>query len=887
MRYSAAVFACIAMFVMSWSPQASRSASVVAVPVSITPVGSPSPSAVSAGDVVGAPYDKFKENAESQPGLFTIWRKTGRVYFELAPTQFDTPYLLVPTLVNGVDAQRFLVSGIPFGADLLRFHRTGERVIVFEDNPYGKAKPGTPAALSVENSYPPSAIAAVAISSVDKATGNVVIPADFLLTDINDVTTMLNPPGMFFSPARYSLNPALGYYGPSKAFPKNVEVETDLTWSSGTGDPTIDAVPDSRFLLLKIHDSILELPNDGYQPRLADDRVGYFLTARRQYDDQQHGITNFEVYLNRWNVEKSDPSARVSPAKNPIVFYILNEVPPEYRAPLRDAMLEWNKAFEAIGITHAIEVRQQPDDPNWDPDDARYSIVRWATTPIPAFGAAGPSVANPLTGEIFRGEVIMDANVVRAYNVRYQEIIDPTIAEQSAATFACQMHDCDLGAQVSEQRDWAELALELDGRLTEPSQQYTMDSIKQIMLHEFGHTLGLRHNFGSEVIYTMPQVQSKTFARSHGIVGSVMAYTPVNLSPHGQPQGDLFMLHLGPWDYAMIKYGYEVIPASSPEQELPTLRALAATYTQPDLHYSTDEDAQFANGFATDPRANPFDLTSDPLLFARNNLVIDQRMFNILLTRRPQSGESYEIVRRDVATVLANWYRYTLYATTYMGGEYFTRNHKNDPNAKTPFIPMPRGQERQAYDLLDRYVFGESAFGISPLLLNSMGSTRYAHWQSDPNDTGRLDFPLEVAITNFQTLVLRRMFDPNVLARLDSMELRTTKPGQTMSLADLFDWTYQSVYGDLSKSGLTTIGPVQRSLQYRYADLLAHIALRPDYGTPSDARALARHQLASLSTRISQTLNRDTLDEVTQANLEAIRSSADRALSAQVLTPAP
>ncbi|HZV79496.1 MAG TPA: zinc-dependent metalloprotease [Candidatus Binatus sp.] len=885
MRYTSAIIACSALFAcILTASYPARSAGVVAVPVSVTPVSSASPSAVSAGDVVGAPYEKFKENAESQPGLFTVWRKTGRVYFELSPDQFETQYLLVPTLVNGIDAQRFLVSGIPFGADLISFHRTGDRVIVFEDNPYGKARPGTPAALSVASSYPPSAIAALSIASVDKATGNVVIPADFLMTDINDLTSAINYPGAPPT-ARYALNPSLGYYGPSKSFPKNVEVETDLTWSSGSGDPNIDAVPDSRFLLLKIHDSILQLPNDDYRPRLADDRVGYFLTARRQYDDQQRGYTNFDIYLNRWNVQKTDPNAAVSPAKNPIVFYILNEVPTQYRAPLRDAMLEWNKAFEKIGITHAIEVRQQPDDPNWDPDDARYSVVRWATTPIPAFGAAGPSIANPLTGEIFRGEVIMDANVVRAYDTRYREIIDPTIAESAETRFECQMHDCDLAEQVGQNRDWGELAMQLDGRSAEPSEQYMADSIKQIMLHEFGHCLGLRHNFGSEVIFSMSQVQNKGYSKYNGIVGSVMAYTPLNLSPHGQPQGELFQLNLGPWDYAMIKYGYSQINVGSSEQELPTLRSWASTYTRPELAYSTDEDAQFINGFATDPRANPFDLTSNPLLFARNNLAIDQRMFNILLSRRPVSGETYEVVRRDVSIVLANWYRYTLYATTYMGGEYFTRNHKNDPNAKTPFIPMPRAYERQAYDLLDKYVFGEEAFGISPLLLNSMGTTRYNHWQADPNEIGRLDFPLEVSITNFQQLVLRRMFQPNVMARLDSMELRTTKSGQTMSLADLFDWTYGSIYGDLSQRGLRTIGPVHRSVQYHYVELLAHIALRPDPGTPTDARALARHDLASLSSACTQALNRGGLDEVTQANLEAIRSAADRALGAQVVTP--
>lgn len=857
---------------------------VVAVPVSVTPVTDKAP-APAAPDI-GTPYEAFKKGAESEPGLFTVWRKNGKVYFELAASQLDTTYLLVPTLVNGVDAQRFLVSGIPFGSYLLRFHRVGDRIIVFEDNPYGKAKPGTPAALSVESSYPPSAIAAASIASIDKATDNVVFPADFLLTDVNDVTSLINFPGA--SPlAHYGLNPILSYFGATKAFPKNVEVETDLTWSSSAGDANIDAVPDSRSLFLKIHDSILELPKDGYRPRLADDRVGYFLTARRQYDDQQRGLNSFVVYINRWNVEKSDPTARVSPAKNPIVWYILNEVPPQYRAPLRDAMLEWNKAFEAVGITHAIEVRQQPDDPTWDPDDARYSVVRWATTSIPAFGAAGPSIVNPLTGEIFRGEVIMDANIVRGYTVNYTELIEPTRGQSAAARMACQLHDCALGIEMAAQREWAQLAMELDGRLSGPSPQFTADSIKQIMLHEFGHTLGLRHNFQGSTVYSLSQVQNKSFTQAHGIVNSVMEYTPVNLSPHGQPQGDLFMLTLGPWDYAMVKYGYQNLTASSPEAEMPTLRAFASQYTRPELAYATDEDSSFADGFATDPRAMPYDLSSNPLRFARNNLAIDQRMFNILLSRRPVTGDSYEIVRRDVALVLRNWYRYTSYASSYVGAEAFTRNHRGDPNARTPFTPLPRDQERQAFQILDDYAFGDTAFKISPQLINSMGATRFNHWQADPNDLGRLDFPIEISIENFQYGVLRRMFQPTVLARLDSMEMRTAKAGQSMSLSDLFDWTYQSVYRDLGQPGLRTIAPVHRSLQYRYAQLLAHIALRPDGGTPTDASALARHQLASLSQGISQTLNRQSLDEVTQANLEAVRGVANAALSAQVITPAP
>ncbi len=881
MRSSYRALALLALvFIVSAVPARVLSAgTVVAVPVSITPVGSPTPS----NGEVGVPYDKFKDGADSQPGLFTVWRKQGRVWFEIAPSQLDTPYLLVPTLVNGVDAQRFLVAGIPFGSTIIRFQRAGDKILLVEDNPYGKAKPNTSAALSVANSYPPSVVNSDSIASINKATGDIVFPADFLMTDLNDISDPLNQ-GNTTPQARYNLNRSLSYYGPTKSFPKNVEIETDLTWSSSTPDAGIDAVPDSRFLLLKIHNSILELPNDGYRPRIADDRGGYFLTARRQYDDQMRGDSSFVVYINRWNIQKTDPTAKVSPAKNPIVFYLLNEIPTEYRPAMRDAILAWNKAFEAIGITHAIEVRQQPDDPNWDPDDARYSIVRWATTPIPAFGAAGPSIPDPLTGEIFRGEVIFDANEVRGYTVAYKELIDPTMGASTATQLACQLHDCALGTEMAAQRDWATLALALDGKFAgEPPEQYTYDSLKQVMLHEFGHVLGLRHNFGSEVIYTNAHVQSKT---SQGIVGSVMAYTPINLSPHGQPQGALFQLGLGPWDYAQIKYGYEPINASSAEGELPTLRALASQYTQPALFYSTDEDSALANGFSSDPRFAPFNLTTDPLHFAANNLATDQRMFSILLSRRPINGDSYEQVRRDVMLVLRNWYRYTLVPTTYIGAEYFTRNHKGDPNAKTPFIPIPRADERRAYVLLDRYAFSDNAFNLSPQLINSMGSSRWEHWEADANDTGRLDFPIEVSVTTFQVAALRRMFQPNVMTRLDSMELRTSKAGQTMSLSDLFDWTDQSIYGDLQTRGLVSVNVIHRSLQHRYAELLVHIALRPDPGTPTDAKALARHHLATLSQRCTQALDRGGLDEVTQANLEDIRAMADKALSAQVTTPA-
>jgi hypothetical protein len=881
LRYSGAAIAAIATLVFVVFICVPATADTIrAIPISITPV--PTQGSAAEGAM---PYEKFTDGATAQHGLFTVWRKAGKVSFEIAPTQLDTNYLMVPTLVNGVDASKFLVSGIPFGSWLIQFHKAGDRIVTTEQNPYGKARPNSAAALSVASSYPPSVISADPITAIDKATGNIVFPADVFLSDIIDFTNGINF-NTSNPQAHYNLSSRLSYFGPTKAFPKNVELESDLTMSSSVPD-NIDVVPDARSLFLRVHYSLLELPDENYHARLADDRMGYFLTARRQYDNYKTD-TSFVRYINRWRVEKADPTARVSPAKNPIVFYLLDEVPDQYRAPLRDAMLEWNKAFEAIGITHAIEVRQQPADPNWDPDDARYSIVRWATTDIPAFGAAGPSITNPLTGEIFRGEVIMDANIARSFGVSYNEIIQPTTARTPAQDLACQLRDCDFAAEAIQQMSWGFLALSLDGKLASGGSYpdwYVNDGIKSIMLHEFGHTLGLRHNFQSHNVFSLAQVRNKAFTRSHGIVGSVMEYTPVNLSPHGKPQGDFFQTMIGPWDYFQIRYGYQPIAATSTDGEKPVLDSIAAQSTKPELTYATDEDVAWNSGFATDPRAVQFELSNDALSYAEGVLSIDRRLLDSLASRRPLQGRSYADVRRDLVTIMNSWGRYTLFATRYIGAEHFTRNHRGDPNAKIPFTPVARADERRAYELLDKYAFSDNAMRLSPTLLNSAGDSRFSHWETDVNGAGRLDFPYEEGALVLQSRLLRLMFQPAVLSRLVSLESRTTSRGQTMSISDLYDWTDSSIYGDLSRGGLSSVNSIHRALQHRYAEMLAHILLKPDPGTPSDARALARYHLASLSERITATMHRNNLDEVTTANLLDIRTLADRAISAQITIP--
>lgn len=830
------------------------------------------------------PYARFTEGATAQSGLFTVWRKQGKVYFEIGSEQLDHQYLLVPILASGLGQGLF--AGLHFRPLLWQFQRVGNQIVTIEQNPYAQARTGTPAALAVALSYPQSVMSADPIVSIDDDNGHIVFGADALLSDIIDLTDAINgPPGENRSFVHYNLNPRLSYFGPTKAFPSNVDVEADLTMSSVTAGP-IDTVPDARNLFIRLHYSLIDMPSDGYRPRLADDRLGYFITARRQYDDQETQ-TSFVRYIDRWNMQKTDPSARISAARNPIVFYLSNDIPQQYRPPIRQALLTWNAAFEKIGISQAIVVRQQPNDPSWDPDDVRYSVVRWVVSPDAAF-AYGPAYANPLSGEVFRADIVIDGNLVRYGRSALEGIVNPTRGLTPAQQLACTENDCDYGYEAREQASWAALVLQTEGKFPSgapPPRWFVNSFLQSIVLHESGHTLGLRHNFESSTIYSMAQLRDKHFTERHGIVGSVMEYTPVNLSPHGRPQGSYFQTQLGPWDYFSIQYGYEPIAASSSQGEEPQLRRLAAQTTRADLRYATDEDDSWNSGFATDPRVNTFDLSSDPLDYAAGVLSIDRRLFATLATRLPSTGDSYQQTRDAFAQTLQSWYAASRYATHFIAGQYFTRNHRSDPHATLPFTPVSRAQEKLAFSLLDRYVFADDAFRFSPRLLNSLGDDRFAHWESDPNESGRLDFPIDDYVTAYQLALFWQMWQPTVLARLAELESRVDRSNATMSLADLYDWTDESIWGDLSRNSVTSIPRHHRTLQHAYAVVLVHIMLHPDLGTPNDAQTLARYHLKRLSATLAQALARGGYDEVTTANLVDIKTLVDRALQANVIFP--
>src|SRR5262249_36778107 len=386
--------------------------------------------------------------------------------------------------------------------------------------------------------------------------------------------------------------------------PRNIELQVQATYAGGSrryyfgGEGTIDA----RGNTVVIHYGLAELPEGGYQPRLADDRVGYFLSAVKDFSNDSKD-TAFVRYLNRWRLERAEPldpknPNKLSVPKKSIKFYVEKTVPHEYRAAVKDGILEWNKAFEKIGFRNAIEVVQQRDDEDFDPEDMNYNTFRWITTDMPF--AIGPSRANPLTGEILDADILFDASFIRYWKHERQVLpadgreygpvspiqamdmgwgLTPGLLRRSAGPAALgadrpqtpggwddrpgrmnleaaratayRQGICQCSTHKRMQLGMADLSLSAgviaaappkggEGGKDKLLDQLLQQAVKETVMHEVGHTLGLRHNFKASTMLPNSQLHDTKITREKGLTGSVMDYNPVNLAPKGVKQGDFF-----------------------------------------------------------------------------------------------------------------------------------------------------------------------------------------------------------------------------------------------------------------------------------------------------------------------------------------------------------
>jgi Met-zincin/Domain of unknown function (DUF5117)/Domain of unknown function (DUF5118) len=822
-------------------------------------------------DEASAPLQSFDEtikNAETLPGLFTLYRHkhNGKIFLEIQPEQLNKNYLATITLASGIGEQG-LYSGMAMQTFLFYFRRVNNNLLFTVRNVNFRANPNDPQRLSVARSFSDSVLYSLKIISIHSQRRTMLFDlGNLLLKDLPGFKSLLR--NTLY--ARYELDGSKSYFGTTGAFPLNLEIDAiyGFTLSDGDDEPHLPTLPDSRSLSLRVHYSFSQLPeNNNYLPRLADERVGYFHTTYKDFSSQNQ-IEPFVRYINRWHLEKQDPKATISPPKKPIVFWIESTVPLEYREAIREGVLMWNQAFEKAGFKDALSVEQMPDNATWNPADVRYNTIRWLNSLDAAFFGIGPSRVNPITGEILDADIVVDANTVRSQQQDYRIFVE----NQPLANGNLTNPSCDL-TRASDQFAIGQIALPLIQNQPDEIKQFIHQFLRYLVAHEVGHTLGLEHNFRSSTLLKPEELNHTNITRTKGMVSSVMDYLPINLAPIGTPQGDYFPVIVGPYDEWVIEYGYKPSTVTTTLAEKPFLQQIANRQANnPELSYAPDEDV-----YDLDPTVNMYDLSSDPLRYSQLQLDNARVLWDRLNRRPPSPDEGYSEIRESFDQILYYYWRHVNFITKYIGGQSFYRLRPNAQNQPLPFVPVPASKQREALTVLHKYLFAADTFNFPPELLNKLAPSRW-------NDLGnaavmnRLDYPIHDRIFSFQSYILRILLSGDRLSRLRDLELKSP-PGESLTMPELFNTLQAGIWTELDES--VKISSLRRALQREHLQLLINMVLRTA-NVPEDGRSLAWSKLRQLRSQIDRTLRKQSknLDEYTLAHLQETRDRITKVLDA-------
>ncbi len=898
-------------------------------------------SAPEAGQEEDDPFEAWGdvlEDTREIGGYFTLHRKRDNtLYLELPPSRLGEDFGLLMHYSQGVGGM-FTQEGLPASStQMLRFRRSGDRVYLVRRNPRFVADSGSAMETSLQDNVGHSIVGAFDIQSRHDSTGHLLLDVtDFLVSDYSGTSDRL---GSYYQSGGPRLDSDRSHLSQVRAFPRNVEIDVQLTYEASE-PPSFGgtAISDHRSIPVGVRYSFFDLPDDPMQPRLADLRVGHFLTPL-QDTSHDESTDPFRRYVNRWRLEKANPSQEPSEPVEPIVYYVDRSVPERYREYVIAGIEAWNEAFRQAGFRNAVEARVAPDDSTWSAEDVRYSTVRWTAAHGMGY-AIGPSQVDPRTGEILNADVLIAANWIRFWLRDYQNLVagrswldatvrdlvapDPVSAEtgipigssprqlRAAArgdTPGVPGRLCFAGAFRARQMAIQYAVLAARGEVAPGEQmpeEYVGGAIKDLVMHEVGHTLGLRHNFKATTGIPYDRLHDESYTREHGISLSVMDYVPVNIAGEEEQQGHYFNQSVGTYDEWAVEYAYapvraaveaeatlasDAAPVERAAAERPALKQIARRSSDSLHTYGTDEDA----GLGVDPRANLYDLGSDPLRYAGDRSRLIGRLLPELDDRLIGEGDSWHRLREGFSALILSRFSAAMPAAKVIGGLYTSRDYRGEPNARPPFRPVTAERQGEALDFLVEEILAEDAFEFDSRQLNRLAPNMWSDWTRDPGELTPMAYPVHRQVGAMQSAVINTLLSPDRLARIQDNRLRTPEGTRVLAVAEIFDRLTGAVWSELEDpEAPSSINSFRRNLQRSHIERLQTLLLNDELQTfggavsvPEDARSLARHEMREILSMVDEALaSGASLGDVNRAHLRETRARAERALEAGVTLPA-
>jgi hypothetical protein len=856
---------------------------------------------------VPPPFAEVVKDAKREDGFVPIWRKDEKVWLEITPERLGKPFLLSVNVKNAV-GERGLYAGAMGPAWLAQFRKVGNQIQLVAQQTDFRADGDPGNKIVVRESFSDSLVGSgPAASAEHPERKSVLVDAGFLLGDMMGYSTRLELAfRMPFAPDR-----ANSFFDAARAEPGLTTLGGQVHYSvprisappllppgapRPMTPPPPQTTPDARSLFVGFVYNFRELPAEPMKPRLADARVGYFVDSYTDLSDDLKPNPRVHM-INRWRLEKKDPSAAVSEPVKAITFWMDRNTPLRYRKAVEEGILEWNKAFERIGFKNAIVAKQQPDDASFSLLEAGHASVRWFTGADVGY-AAGPSHSDPRTGEIFDADIVMSDVFGRGSRREFREDYRPVqsfaapagpdapawqrslsaLWQQSQAQADGAAQACNYAFEAASELHFAMDLLEARGDIdpTSPeAEAFVQSYVKAVIVHEVGHVLGLRHNFISSTTVTREQLKDKAFGETRGIANSVMDYNPFNLPLPGEPKGEANMKGLGAYDYFAIEYGYKPLdPKLDAQAEAAALDRIASRQrNDPLLAFADDGDAGFGDNPGFDPRVNRFDLGDDPLAYHQRRLQLTRELWNRVQARGPKPGDDATRLTRSLLSGFRLLRDAPADAAKYIGGLYIERDPLGRADSRPAFRPVEPAKQREALKFVTDAVFVVDSFSFKPEFLSNL-QPDFIGWG------GRAPADIPGRVIALQTQTLDRLLSAGTARRLLDLPNLLPEPQRknVISLNELYGTVQSAVWSEL-KTG-KEIDPMRRSLQRAHLTRLQGLLTRPGGALPADAYALARFQALRLQAELKAAAGKRGLSVENKAHLDEALTTLTEALKA-------